>query len=286
MRQEKNIDILLSTYNGSRFLSEQLDSILCQTNTQWKLFIRDDGSKDTTREIIEKYVSAHPEKIVWINRNDIRNVGVIKSFEELLNYSSAQYFMFCDQDDVWLPNKIDLTLNKIKELEKLHSVSRPIVVHTDLKVVDGKLNTISESMFAISRATPQMIYKNIYYTFICNCVTGCTLMGNMKSREISLPFPQFIDMHDSWVPRRTLLEGGVVATIYESTMLYRQHGFNVLGANPTISLKKRLMSLKCSYLQFVLLCRSRKILLLAPILFVYYKVAFKIDNLLARSRNK
>lgn len=269
------VDILLSTYNGERFLVEQIDSILSQTFTSWKLLIRDDGSKDGTCKIIQEYVERFPEKIVWINSESVYNVGVIRSFEALLEVSESPYYMFCDQDDVWLPNKIQTTLNKMLELEEQNGDDKPIVVHTDLKVVDSKLDIISESMFATSKSSPKIIYKNIYNTFICNCVTGCTMMGNKKSRCISLPFPKFIEMHDSWVPRKSLLEEGVVAPIYESTMLYRQHSFNVVGVAPKITLKKRLMSLKSTYLQFVLLCKKRKILLFAPFLFVYYKIAFK-----------
>lgn len=274
----KNIDILLSTYNGERFLSEQIESILSQSCTSWKLFIRDDGSKDNTSSIILEYVSKYPDKIFWINKDNVYNVGVIKSFEALMQVSTAPYIMFCDQDDVWLPFKVEETLNKLIEIENSIGKEKPVLVHTDLKVVDGELNTISESMFSTSKASPQLIHSNINYALLCNCITGCTVMCNAKARENSLPFPDFVEMHDSWVARKVWLEGGKVETLYKSTMLYRQHGYNVVGATPSITLKQRLNYIKKCYNQYKLLYKNNAFI--APLAFIFYKIQFKIKNLI------
>lgn len=277
------IDILLSTYNGERFLEEQINSILAQTYTDWRLLIRDDGSKDTTAAIIEKYAVQYPDKITWINKDNVCNVGVIKSFEELMCASDADYFMFCDQDDVWLPFKVAETLEKLQSIEQEKGADCPVVVHTDLQVVDGELNKLHDSMFAISKSLPQIIHARIQYALLCNCITGCTLMGNKKAKENALPFPSFIEMHDSWVARKVWLDGGKVDTLFKPTMLYRQHGYNVVGANPSITLKQRWQYLKKCYRQYRLL--HTRCTLIAPFAFLYYKCLFKLENKLKKSKS-
>ena len=138
------IDILLSTYNGKRFLEKQLDSILAQTYTEWRLLIRDDTSSDSTRAILEKYQQLNPQKIILFPNNINKNIGVIKSFENLLECSNKEYIMFCDQDDIWLPNKIEVTLNTMKDLEAKHSTQTPIAVHSDLTLIDENENEIPD----------------------------------------------------------------------------------------------------------------------------------------------
>lgn len=113
------VDILMATYNGEKYISEQLESIIGQDFKDWKLFIRDDGSKDNTIHIIDNYMKKFPDKIELID-NYNRNLGVKLNFGELMKRSKNQYCMFSDQDDVWLPNKISITLNKMKELEKVY----------------------------------------------------------------------------------------------------------------------------------------------------------------------
>lgn len=267
------IDILLSTYNGERFLSEQIDSILDQTIKDWHLYIRDDGSKDTTVSIIAEYVKNYPSKITWINESEIVNCGCIKSFEALLASSKSDYFMFCDQDDVWLPNKIETTFNTILEAEKNNS-GIPIFVHTDVKVVDVNLNVKEESFLKLLRFPHSIISTNKHYAMLFNYITGCTVMGNAKAREVALPFPNFIDMHDSWIARKTILEGGKVVTLFKATMLYRQHGNNVLGAGNKMSIKKRMIGFVNAYKQYSLLFKKNK--WIVPFSFIYHKIKFKI----------
>ena len=104
------IAILMSTYNGERYLREQIDSLLNQTYKDWKLYIRDDGSTDETISIIESYVNDYPDLIVLL-KDDLGNLGSARSFMRILSVVDADYYMFCDQDDVWLPNKVkDLSL--------------------------------------------------------------------------------------------------------------------------------------------------------------------------------
>ena len=231
------IDILLSTYNGEKYLKEQIDSIIHQTYTDWTLIIRHDGSKDNTQNIIRSYTDRY-SNIIQIQSSE--NIGVIKSFETLLKHSNSDYFMFCDQDDVWLSNKLELSIAKIKEMESTTRTDCPIVVHTDLTVVDSNLDTIQPSMFKMFNLKPSLIYSNINYALLYNAITGCTLIGNRAARNFAIPFPSNISMHDSWLAQSALLNKGRVGTIYTPTILYRQHGGNVLGATADTSINGRL----------------------------------------------
>ena len=144
------IYILLSTYNGEKYLKEQLDSLFSQSYKDFKLIVRDDGSNDKTLDILKKYdIELLPS---------FGNLGVKKSFEKLLKYASenneAKYFMFCDQDDVWKSDKIEKTLKKMQELENLYGNNMPLLIHTDLEVVNENLKTINHSMWQYEKINP------------------------------------------------------------------------------------------------------------------------------------
>lgn len=110
------VDIFLSTYNGSKYVSELIPSIINQTYQNWRFLIRDDGSTDDTIELIQKLRQQHPNKIIFINDSN-NNLGPSQSFSKLMEYSSADYLMFCDQDDVLLSNKVEMTMREMKQLE-------------------------------------------------------------------------------------------------------------------------------------------------------------------------
>ena len=135
----EKVDILLATYNGARFLKEQLDSILNQTHTEFRLIISDDKSTDKTRAIIEEY-AAKDSRIEYYFQK--KNLGVIKNFEFLLKKVESDYFMFSDQDDIWKENKIELSLAKLKEDDA-------DLVYSDLEVVDRDLKTIYKSYWKL-----------------------------------------------------------------------------------------------------------------------------------------
>lgn len=221
------IDILLSTYNGKKYLATQLDSILNQTYQQWNLIIRDDGSSDSTRSILNQYLTKYPDKITIIESS--KNIGVIKSFETLLNHSKSQYIMFCDQDDIWLPNKIELTYNTLRELESKHSTSTPIAVHTDLTLINEQGDITHNSFWQFANIRPELLNHNLKFLAISNSATGCTLMINEALKNIVLPFPQKVYMHDMLIALKAC-KHGILHPIYQPTMLYRQHGNNTIGA--------------------------------------------------------
>lgn len=223
------IAILLSTYNGEKFLQEQIDSIINQTNQSWQLFIRDDGSTDKTLKILEEYTK-NP-KINWINKDKPMNLGVIKSFFDLLSNAEADYYMFCDQDDVWLPDKIELTLKKMKELET-SNLNKPILVHTDLTVVDKDLNVISESMIKSQDLDPNATFGRL---LVQNSITGCTVMINEPLKEACENIEiSKVQMHDWWF---ALIASafGEIGFVSKPTILYRQHGNNQVGAKSSFN---------------------------------------------------
>jgi glycosyltransferase involved in cell wall biosynthesis len=222
------ISILLSTYNSESFLKEQIESILNQTITDWILYIRDDGSSDNTVSIIQKYCLDY-ENIIYV-KDDLHNLGAKNSFIKLLTDIDSTYYMFCDHDDVWLPFKIERTLLKMKETESLHP-NKPILIFTDLKVVDANLNLINSSLWTYQKTDPQHS-KNTYSLSIANPVTGCTIMINKKAKEVSLPMSPKSLMHDLWIALN-VSKYGFIDFVPEPTMLYRQHRVNVIGAKET-----------------------------------------------------
>ena len=220
------IEILMATYNGSRFIKQQLDSVLCQTNTNWVLKIRDDGSTDDTLALIKEYQLNYPNKIEIIDDNK-GNIGIVNNYSTLLLSSSADYIMFCDQDDVWLPFKIEKTLNKMLETEKNNN-GKPVLVHTDMKVVDSNLTLVSDSFFEYQNLKP--CKNNINNLLVQNNVTGCTIMINKQLRDkFKLPFSSDVIMHDWFIALNAAIFG-IIAFIPEATLLYRQHESNSIGA--------------------------------------------------------
>lgn len=219
------VQILLATYNGGLYISQQLDSLLAQTYQDWMLLVHDDGSADNTVEIIKSYQQKHPNKIILIE-DGIRFGSAQFNFGHLLSLAQPGYIMCCDQDDVWLENKVELTLNKMLETETKNS-DLPVVIHTDLKIVDNELNVITNSMFSYQKL---FRYQSAKEMLIRNNVTGCTMMLNKRACDISLPIPKEAMMHDWWIALKTLSSGGVVEFVDQPTILYRQHCSNSVGA--------------------------------------------------------
>lgn len=216
------VAILIATYNGSAYLKDLLESIFNQSYKEIDVFVRDDGSTDGTQEILSQYnVTVVPSS---------ERLGVKSSFSRLLDHafhdSTADFFMFCDQDDVWLPNKVEKTLSKMISMNKQYG-DLPLLVHTDLQVVDSKLNKIASSMWCYQKIDPS---KNDFNRlFLQNTVTGCTAMINRRLAEVTLSFPDNAVVHDWWM---ALVAScfGKIGFLEEQTILYRQHEENVIGA--------------------------------------------------------
>ena len=221
------IDILLSTYNGEAFLEELLQSLINQTCVDWRLLVRDDSSVDETMEILKAY-QANNKGRIFILKDHKKQLGPKKSFEVLLHESEAGYIMFCDQDDVWLPDKIARTLEKMQTLEKQYP-DVPAMVFSDLTVVDKMLREVHPSFWEFIKVVPDNVF-NIYRLLINNPVVGCTVMINKKVKEIVLPFPEQAVMHDWWIALNISRQG--VADYLSKPTVYTGYMKKIISAHP------------------------------------------------------
>lgn len=239
------IAILLATYNGEKYLSIQIDSIIKQSNNDWTLYINDDGSTDNTMSIISKYTLDYPN-IINISNFISPNKGPMNNFMSMLELIQSKYYMFSDQDDEWLPFKIELSLKKMIEQENLNSTI-PIIVHSDVSLSDSNGHVFLDSYWKSTKCHPDRVKKADYIVF-SNCVQGSTMLFNNLAKKNSLPLPNGVlkMMHDSWIAYRVLKANGVVISIYKQTMLYRQHGKNVMGVRTgnNFGIFSRLFNLK------------------------------------------
>ena len=238
------IDILMATYNGETYLREQIDSILRQSNTDWRLIIRDDCSTDSTVRIIQEYQAQYPDKFILIQA-DTPSGSAQNNFFQLIKYwqqhCDTHYIMFADQDDVWLPQKIQMTLDKMHELENQYNKDIPLLVHTDLSVVDAELNEINPSMFAMQNMDAKRDKLN--NILVQNIVTGCTMMVNKTLLDMVTEIPQHAVMHDMWL---ALIASafGHIGFVEIATILYRQHEDNANGAKNVNSAQYVIQKLK------------------------------------------
>lgn len=222
------IAILLATYNGMERLPHLLDSILAQTNNDWTIFVHDDGSTDGTLHFLKTFSAEHPERMVVLGE-DVKHLGAKMNFCWLLNNVEADYYMFCDQDDEWLPNKVEDTLALVCKTET-ESPGLPVCVHTDLAVCDANYNVVHPSLWKLSKVNPSW-QEDPSMLLVANCVTGCTMMFNEKVKALSANVPDVVPMHDFWVAYQTASNGGVLTHLPKATILYCQHGGNEVGAN-------------------------------------------------------
>jgi len=229
------IAVLLSTYNGEKFLGEQLNSLLAQSHKNFILVVRDDDSRDRTVSILESYAGDHPERIHLLSRDGV-NMGASAGFAFLVDYVlknkellglKSTYMMFCDQDDTWFPEKIEKLLAAMLATEADNDSTLPIVVHSDLLVVSEQNTAIAKSL--ISYQGLEIERNSFPNLVISNLVTGCTALINEPLAEKALPIPEKAIMHDWWL---ALVAAAFGKLVYLDIPLvhYRQHGNNAIGA--------------------------------------------------------
>lgn len=225
MKKESDcVAILLATFNGEKYIAEQLDSILAQTDQSWHLYVHDDGSTDKTIDIINDYILRYPGKITILSglaTNSAKN-----NFFYLLKSVEASLYLFCDQDDVWLPYKIELERKTYLEND---TDEIPILVFTDLCIVDENLKIKNDSLWNYFNFN----VKNVKMSSIIlqNIVNGCTLLINKKMRDMMISYKRLenVSMHDKWAAL-IALKFGKMLKIDCSSVLYRQHECNNIGA--------------------------------------------------------
>lgn len=229
------ISIIMGTYNGEKYIREQLESIISQDFAGWKLFIFDDGSKDATERIVGEYILNYPEKIYY--SKNTTNLGAARNFLNGLGEAArlsaleSEYFCFADQDDVWVSDKLSRSLAKITEIEGEDKT--PALVFSDVAITDSSLRVTAESYFAAERVNRRRTELN--YLLMENKLIGGTVMINKALAEIELAgerekrgIPERLRMHDWWLG---LLAAafGKIGFIEGITEYYRQHENNVVG---------------------------------------------------------
>ncbi len=215
------VDILLATYNGESFLKQQLDSLLNQSYPYIRILIRDDGSSDSTRQIIEHYQQQFPDKIRFIN-DDLGNIGVTQNFSTLMQQSTADYICFCDQDDIWFEHKIEVSLKAIQQLENGNQ-QLPCLVYSDMQVINEQNELLYESMWKVHQT------HSTYFTFnrllIYNIPFGCTILFNRALLSMAKPIATNAIFHDHWLALITVVFGRFKA-IPQCLMKLRNHANN------------------------------------------------------------
>ncbi len=230
----QTVDVLLATYNGARFLPELLASLEAQSHRDWRLILRDDGSTDETVTLVKEWARQTGRRFRVVEDGD-KKVGPAENFARLLRRSDAPFFAFCDQDDVWLPDKLAQAVATIVSAEDEIGNDTPVLAHCDLKVVDQDLNPLNDSFwrhqgfrFTEVRAGKQddAARKSL---LIRNFVTGCAMAGNAALRQSAEPVPPDCVMHDWWLAL-IAAHTGEIRSIESPGILYRQHASNSLGA--------------------------------------------------------
>lgn len=218
------VDILLATHNGEKYLDEQIRSIIEQTWSDWRLLISDDQSSDTTREIVNRWIECD-SRITLVSVE--KKGSAVRNFMSLLPHAEADLVMFCDQDDVWMPDKI---AKSVRASTRAGDAENPLLVCSDVHVVDRDLKLLSQSFIRSSALRTEGF--SLSRTLTQNPALGCTILINKSLLEIVRQKPADMDrviMHDWWLSIAACAFGSIVY-LDEPLMWYRQHGGNDVGA--------------------------------------------------------
>ena len=214
------VDILLATYNGKKYIKEQLESILNQTYKDIRVLINDDASTDGTIDILKEY--EEKDSRIQVQYNE-KNLGFLKNFENLLTRVENKYYMLSDQDDYWMPEKVEKSLNKI-------ITEDADMVFTDLEAVNEKLETITPSVVRYMGFIKNIKKYNDYrLVFLRNCVTGCTIISKSEYIKDIIPIPENGQVIHDWWMTLMVAQKGKIVYLDEPTIKYRQHSDNQIG---------------------------------------------------------
>ena len=222
--------IVLSAYNGACHIEAQVESIQRQRRRDWVLLVRDDGSSDGTPALVEALARTDPR--IRLVPSGGRNVGAVASFGALLAEAvamDARHVFLADQDDVWLEDKLDRQLEALTRAEARLGSEVPILVHSDLVVVDDRLQRIHPSFLQYQSGLATPTGLSLRTLLAQNLVTGCATAVNRALLRLALPLPDVV-MHDWWLAQCAAGAGAVVS-LPDALVLYRQHAANVVGAS-------------------------------------------------------
>jgi len=223
-----SVEILLATHNGERYLRPLLDSLFAQSFVNFTVVIRDDCSQDRTELIVADFAARHPGRIKVLP-SPKRRSGAAANFAALIAAAEADFVFLCDQDDVWLPEKMAISFAAIRRLVEIHGPESPLLVHTDLAVVDAELELLGASLHEYAAFDPRR--SSLRALLLGNVVTGCTIGANRALYMSARPVPEEAVMYDHWLAQ-VAAALGEIEFVDEPTILYRQHGRNVIGVQP------------------------------------------------------
>jgi glycosyltransferase involved in cell wall biosynthesis len=210
------ISVVLATYNGEKYLREQLDSIFAQDYGNIEVVASDDCSSDATVEILDEYSKKY--NLSWsVNE---RNLGFIRNFEGAMLKARGEYLALCDQDDLWAPDKLSELSNLIAEKDAL-------LVYSNAELIDSEGASLNQDIWTSSRTIPEKCTSHQAF-YLNNYVTGCTVMFRRELLELATPFPVCI-CHDWWLAYVSSYYGRIAWT-ERQLVQYRQHGANAIGA--------------------------------------------------------
>lgn len=226
---ESPVFILLATYNGAPFIGPLLDGILRQRDADWRLLVRDDGSTDGTRAVLEKIAMAD-HRVCLVDTPGER-LGSAGNFFALMHHALAQgahRFALCDQDDVWAEDKLATMRGAVSRAEESAPKGTPILAWSDLEWIDARGRRLAASHFRRARATAALAGGG-RWLLAMNVVPGCAMVGNRALLERAMPQPRGVVHHDWWLALVAAATGRIVV-VDRPLVRYRQHGTNAVGA--------------------------------------------------------
>lgn len=225
MKRYCDIEVVLPAFNGALYIKSQIQSIYNQTVRPKRLLVRDDGSTDGTISLLHSLIKQYGDWICLLPCDG--NLGCCGNVNRLLENTVANYVALSDQDDIWHHDKIKISLDKMQRMEKLHGINAPLLVHSDLDLVDDSCKSLGVTFWQKQRLNPNSI--DLDSLCVTNVVTGCTAVINRPLINKAIPIPPSALMHDWWLALVASTQGSIGA-VMRPTVMYRQHQANIVGA--------------------------------------------------------
>ena len=233
--------VLLTAFNGSAHLPALLDSLRAQTDGDFNVVMQDDGSSDSTPDLLKK-TALQDNRFVFGSEQG-QHLGAAGNFLSLIRMSDADYCLLCDQDDIWEPEKIAVLKQAMRNMEDQYDKETPLLIHSDCSLINGDGELIAKSFFRHQGWDPDAV--TLQQLLVQNNVTGCTLIMNRPLRQLIASHAKAKDlfMHD-WFIALTAASFGRIAFVAQPLTRYRQHESNVIGASSQSLLARGISALR------------------------------------------